>query len=338
MSSTESSLNPSGTDEWATWSVGTKHYVLTGGPPEIRKYLLKFFSALIVQPPHSASRKVAFGWAVKEHALPRNLLEVLPGVYQVGHDDESAVLTSPGCWTVRIFADEVNVELNQEGWRHHWDVLNQALTTAFVTNSSTWNIISVHAACIETSWGILLLCGSSGAGKSTLALGTTAAGAILISDDRVFVSLDPPLKISTLGSPVTFRAGISHILPTLAKYEDSVDQKILADPLRRHQYKIAVDSTQAFGTLRKFSTQAPTAIVLISRDQQAGHGKWGKLTGEEALLRVRNADPVPIYSSSRDEMLYRLIEQLDIWSFSYAFGDNKHFESTVRRLIGGPRI
>lgn len=339
MSSTESSLNPFGTNEWAKWSVGTKDYVFTGGPLELRKYLLGFFSALIALPSHSghsASRKVAFDWTDEGHTLPRNFIEVLPKVYQVGHDDESVFLISPECWTVRILADEINVELNQEGWKDHWDILNQSLTTAFVINSSTWNIISVHAACIEAPWGILLLCGPSNAGKSTLALGAAAAGASLISDDRVFVSLNPPMRISTLGSPVTFRAGTSHILPKLATYENSIEQKIVANPLQHHKYKIAVDLTQAFGIFRKFTTQAPKAIVVIFRDQLAGQGKWARLTGHEALLKIKRADPIPIYPSCRDEMLFKLIEQLEVWSFSYAFGDRKHFESTVRCLLGGP--
>lgn len=334
MSSTESSLDPSGTNEWATWSVGTKRYVFTGGPPEISEYLLDFFAALIPGPSRSAGRKVVFDLAVEGQALPRNRTVVLPGVYEAGQDDESIVLMSPGCWLVRVLADRVYVELSREGWRHHWDVLNQALTHALVINSSTWNILSIHASCIEAPWGVLLLCGSSSVGKSTLALGAAAAGASLICDDRVFISLEPPVQLGTLGSPVTFRAGTSHLLPALAIYEDSVDQEILAAPSRCHQYKIAVDLEATFGTVRKFSAQAPEAIVLLFRNQQAGQGKWERLTCKEALLRIRDSDPLLSYH--RDEMLSRLVECLEVWSFSYAFGDRKHFEGTVARLLKGP--
>lgn len=91
MNSTENFWSPSGTNEWATWFVGTKHYVFTGGPPKIREYLLNFFAALIPGSSHSAGRKVVFNWTSKGQTLPRNRTVVLPGVYESGQDGESIV-------------------------------------------------------------------------------------------------------------------------------------------------------------------------------------------------------------------------------------------------------
>ena len=71
----------------------------------------------------------------------------------------------------------------------------------------------LHAAGIVIGETAVLLAGASGAGKSTLALAAAGQGLAVLSDDIVYVQLDPRLRVWGFGRPV-------HVFPDEAPQGD----------------------------------------------------------------------------------------------------------------------
>jgi len=324
---------------WATWSLGRAGFSFHGAPADLRAYLLQFWRALARRSlGRCRSHPVVFRWAESGVSSPKLHFPVLPGTYEVGHEAGEWALVSRGHWGIRIGEQSIQVELDRAGWRQHWDVLNQALTFALVLSAGSLGAVSLHGACLETAWGTIVLAGPSQAGKSTLALAAAAAGAALVSDDRVFVSVGPPALTTTLGAPVTFRAGASQLIPDLAPYERGAPAATQTHARRQAQFKIAVDLERAFARPRRLQSALPRALVLLQRDQGARRPRWHKLRAQEALSGFAAADPIPIAGPARQTLLRDLVRRTECWGFAYPSGDASILRRTAHHLLQGPHL
>lgn len=124
----------------------------------------------------------------------------------------------------------VTAAMLHERTRFRYDVL-EALTWALLTRCDRQPL---HAAALVRDGAGLLLCGPSGAGKSTLAYAAARAGIRTMSEDTVFVQMQPVLRVWSM--PGAFR-----LLPEAAARFDE-----LADvaPTRLHtgKQKVVVDT------------------------------------------------------------------------------------------------
>ncbi len=53
-----------------------------------------------------------------------------------------------------------------------------------------WQSMGIHASCVASGYGSVLIRGSSGSGKSALALSLIALGGRLVADDRTLLEAD----------------------------------------------------------------------------------------------------------------------------------------------------
>ena len=74
----------------------------------------------------------------------------------------------------------------------------------------------VHAAAIAAGGTALVLTGPSGAGKSTLAYAAHAAGLRVLSDDAVYVQIEPRLRLWGTGRPIHLDPRAAEWFPELA--------------------------------------------------------------------------------------------------------------------------
>jgi hypothetical protein len=96
---------------------------------------------------------------------------------------------------------------------HFRDAVLEAMTLALM---ATQDRHPIHAAGIVDGPRALLLVGPSGSGKSTLAYVAQRAGLGLLSDDHVWVQLEPSLRVWGRPSGVRLLPGSPHRFPELA--------------------------------------------------------------------------------------------------------------------------
>ena len=125
-------------------------------------------------------------------------------VRYISTDDGRLIVHSPG--SVAIVDESRRESLAYvtaalAGDRAHFrSAVLEAITFALLT---CFDRHPIHAAAIARDDRAVLLAGPSGTGKSTLAYLAHAAGMTVLSDDRVFVQMEPKLRI--WGTPATAR-------------------------------------------------------------------------------------------------------------------------------------
>jgi len=127
----------------------------------------------------------------------------------------------------------------------------------------------VHAAGVMCGQTALLLVGPSGSGKSTLSLSAMARGLQILSDDTVYIQLQPCFRVWGFPRPL-------HVFPADAP------GFISATRLRAGKLKAVVPLTP--GAATSMATQA--AVVLLQRDDHIRLDPIAPAVAVDALARL----------------------------------------------------
>jgi len=101
-------------------------------------------------------------------------------------------------------------------------VVDRVHFRAAVLDALTWSLLAhfdrhpVHAAAIGVADRVLLLAASSGTGKSTIAYVAHRSGLTVLSDDRVWIQLEPTLRVWSAPRPLRLLPGTVVLFPELA--------------------------------------------------------------------------------------------------------------------------
>jgi hypothetical protein len=115
----------------------------------------------------------------------------------------------------------------------------------------------LHAAAIGNGEAGLLLAGASGSGKSTLAYAAARAGLHALSDDAVYVQLDPLLRVWAMRSPI-------HLVPEAAPHFPELGA---ADPILRPNGKLKIAVALQSSSALPFAERV--GICLLTRGGSA---------------------------------------------------------------------
>ncbi len=139
------------------------------------------------------------------------------------------VLTAPG---IEARADagrnEATVEVAEPALADE-DILRHALDTVVLFLLTRLDRQPVHGAAVARDGAGVVLAGASGVGKSTLAYAAWLDGFQVLSDDAVYVQLDPAVRVWGMGRPAHLRADTVAWFPEIVRAplreRPSVDRK-----------------------------------------------------------------------------------------------------------------
>jgi hypothetical protein len=203
-----------------------------------------------------------------------------PVRYRIARPDR-LVISTPGSVAVsdaarREFTGTVTRELVSSGAYFRGKVL-EAMVLAVVT----WlDRQPLHASAVVRDGTALLLHGPSGTGKSTLAYAAARAGLSVLSEDTVFVQLDPQLRI--WGVPNAL-----HLPPDARRYFPELDgQPARLLPTGKH--KVALRLAE-LGAANASSAVERAGICVMDRSAGgvAGYVPMNPAQLEAALVRSR---------------------------------------------------
>lgn len=135
--------------------------------------------------------------------------------------------------------------------------------------------LALHASAVKFGDQVVAFMGDSGAGKSTLAAHCLRAGARLVADDFLRVSLTRP------GPPLAFSG-----MPQLKLWRHALDglgqtcNGIESDYFREDKFLVPVADTGAEQELPL------TRIYVLEQDETAGEGVFERLTGATAITAL----------------------------------------------------
>ena len=127
----------------------------------------------------------------------------------------------------------------------------------------------MHAAGFLLGKTAMLLAGPSGSGKSTLALAGAARGLPILSDDMVFVELEPRLRVWGLARPI-------HVFPEDAPRHDHPVR--LRNGKRKAVVNVGISSTALFAD--------EAVVVLLDRGHEVALNAIEPGEAVEALTRL----------------------------------------------------
>jgi hypothetical protein len=176
-------------------------------------------------------------------------------------DDQNFVL-------VNAAAGSACVQVSRDLLAHPYHVRYELIELAALTLAArAQQLLPLHAACVGSRGGGLLVLGASGTGKSTLALGSLLSGLELLSEDSVFVRA-PEGRASGIANFLHVRpAG----LPLVASH--AARAKIRASPMIRRRSgtrKFQVDLRQWPASLAAQPLALVGVLVLSTRDARGG--------------------------------------------------------------------
>lgn len=214
--------------------------------------------------------------------------------YAAGPTDITHVVTGDGRLTLRSSAAfgmsdpqrgeavaSVGTELLRDPLRFRSDVL-EALTLSLLTRADRQPL---HAAALVRDGSGLLLCGRSGAGKSTLAYAAARAGMHVVSEDIVFIQMQPRLRVWGRRTPF-------HLVPSAAA---DFEELRTAVPTRLHngRQKVVVPMIGAAGVPGAAAATAMfvdyCGICILADRRDAPEQR--RLTTDELMTLIDLADP-----------------------------------------------
>ena len=179
----------------------------------------------------------------------------------------------------------IGVELLRDALRFRCDVL-EALTLSLLTRADRQPL---HAAALVIDRAGLLLCGRSGAGKSTLAYAAARAGMRALSEDIVFIQMQPRLRVWGRRTPF-------HLRPSAAANFAELAAAVPAR-LPNGREKVVVPADTAAEADARAPVDADTAAMFVDHcgicilGERRDVPEHRRLTTDEVLALIDLSDP-----------------------------------------------
>ena len=315
---------------WGYFNLDEICFEFSGGNSEQQNYLKSFYQSLQDTSYNKQKIKIEMTSQIIDTHTSDSLIPVLDEQYYIGEDQSTFIQYSPKKWIIVTSGNNyINVTTFND-WKLTKDILNQALRDAIYRVCVMKNMSVAHSACVVCPWGTVLLFGASGVGKSTLAIALGNFGYDIITDDKCVITENRTM--TSLGFPITFRAGTSNLIPKLKKYETNVPNIVFTNNTLRYRYKIAINYNELVGKDRRYTQQSDYYIVFLKRSDKE-NAKWiykneseYKTLLSEYNEEIKSLNPIRLLSNAKN-----------VYEFLLPHSINLEYRSTLDVFRAGPR-
>lgn len=327
---------------WGVLDFFNVKYLFIGGNKNIQKYFKDFYSSLNkVKNSHTPKyvyvKFTDLDIGLNYEIIEENTKELISNLLYLSIKNEKIVCFCKDSWIIEEKENMIEVRTNGKMFCF-WDVLNQCLRDVITRNAKNYGVISLHAACLQLSWGNALLFGLSGSGKSTLAIGTGLhTSNRLLSDDRVMFCYKEELSyLTTFGFPITFRAGTSKICPELRKYENNVPAIAFSDKDINYKYKVGIDYEELFHYKRIYYLLDNLKCIFLQRDDTSV-ARFEQMSDMDLKNQIIDYWKQGEIVCNEIELLLNKMKR-NSFKFIYPFGGEQAFRDNVQLLSNGPLV
>ena len=162
------------------------------------------------------------------------------------------------------------------------DVISEAINTVAMFLVAQTGRIPVHASAVMFGERAIVLAGRSGAGKSSLALAADRAGYAVLSDDTIFVQIEPSFALWALPQAIhVFEKDAAGHVQNGMRYRSGRWKHVLPIAAPRYRADQATLCVLARGgDVSLAPMTAADAVEALTREPEPGYEFYGTRAGE----------------------------------------------------------